>query len=131
MPPHDIVIEDLVQGDDFEINRNISKVPVGQLLVLAWLTIKEFPVEEADAEAIIQKAITTTNNPGTGQVTDADAGDGVGSVRFDLVPADTILLDPATTYHWDIQVCTDADFTYTPTSGTIKARQEVTRTLCP
>lgn len=131
MPPHNVVIDGVVQGDDLEVNRNISKVPVGQLLTLGWFTVKTVPESDEDTDAVFQKAITTTDNPGVGQVVDADSGDGVGSVRFDLVPADTSLLEAGTVYFWDIQVCTDASMTYTPTSGTIVVLQEVTRAVCP
>lgn len=128
MPDFDQVITDFVQGDDLEILRDILNVPDSDPLVEAWLTMKADPLRDTDAESVIApKVVTTANNPGVGQITDDGDTDNVGEVRFDLVPADTVLLRADRTYHFDVQVRTSLGKIYTPVTGTIRARQQSTR----
>ena len=124
MPTLDARIDDVVAGDDLEITRTITSVPDGATLTDAWITVKEHP-DDADASAIIQKAITSSDVPGTGQITDTGA-DGTGAVRFDLADTDTALIIPGRDYFWDIQVKTSGGAIYTPTAGKIRTRQGTT-----
>lgn len=130
MPTLDTVIDDIVAGDARQLTRTVTDIPTNESATDAWLTIKEHP-DDSDAAAIIQKAITTTNADGTGQITDAGSGSPwLVTLRFDLTSADTALLTPGRRYHYDIQVKTD-DATlniYTPEKGQIKTVQGVTTT---
>ena len=122
-------ISDLVAGDDYEITRTITGLPSGYALNKAWLTVKASAVD-ADP-GIFQKAITTSNVDGTGQIGDSGSSDGIGAVRFDLVPADTLLLTPGTAYVYDIQIrYTNSTLTKvnTPEIGTITTTRGVTVT---
>lgn len=121
-------ITGFVAGDDIEVSRVITEVPIGQTLTKAWLTVKR-STSDADP-GLLQKVITTTNVPGTGQVTDDADTDGSGEVRFDLTPADTVLLAipyANGTFHFDIQVMTSAGKVYTPVAGTIVGTKEITK----
>jgi len=128
MPTFTGEIKDFVAGDDLQITRTITNVPSGAVLTKAWLTIK-FRQDDADADAIIQKAITTSNVPGTGQITDDGAGDQSAAVRFDLTDTDTAKLHRGIKYWYDIQVLTDGGAVYTPEIGIITARQGITDTI--
>ena len=128
MPTLDALINDLVSGDARQLTRTISDIPSGELATDAWLTVKEHP-DDADAAAVFQKAITTTNADGTGQITDAGSGTPwLVKVRFDLKDTDTALLVPGRTYYYDIQVKTDDPTLniYTPEKGRIQPVQGVT-----
>lgn len=126
MPTLDGRIDNLVAGDDLQITRTITGVPSGATLSDAWFTVKSADAD-ADAEKIIQKAITPTDVPGTGEITDTGA-DGTGAVRFDLTDVDTALLEPGREYVYDVQVKTDGGAIYTPEKGRIKSVQGVTTT---
>lgn len=120
MPTLDGRIDDLVAGDAIQITRTITGIPSGQLLTDAWLTVKEHP-DDTDAAAVFQKAITTSEVAGTGQITENGSG-GTPAVRFDIKMADSLLLAPGRDYFYDIQVKTD-DATlniYTPEAGRIR-----------
>jgi hypothetical protein len=113
-------------GDDWTIRRDVVNIPLGQSLADAWLTVKE-QIEDLDADAKIQKHITGTDVPGTGQIEVAGTS-GTGTVRFDLAPADTVLLLPHVTYYYDIQVKTTTGKINTPDDGTIIALPQITLT---
>lgn len=122
-------ITGFVAGDDWEIDVAEPDVPAGQKLVKAWLTIKA-KLGDTDAQAIVQKVVTTTNVVGIGQITDDGTNDGVGAIRFDLVPADTAQLVPLsvnTPFIYDVQVKTDAGKVYTSLTGTVTAVPQVTQ----
>ena len=128
MPTFDGKIEDFVAGADLQITRTITNVPDAVSLTKAWFTVKEIQAH-ADANAIFQKEITTSNVPGTGQITDAGSGsppDRIATVRFDFGDADTILLKGGQEYLYDVQVLTDGGAVYTPETGEIVARPGVT-----
>lgn len=127
MPTLDGRIENLVAGDDLEVTRTITKVPSGTTLSNATLTVKGAAADD-DAEAVFQKKITTTDVPGTGQITN-DGASGTGAVRFDITDVDSGLMDPGRDYVYDIQVKTAVGGIYTPEIGKIKAKQGVTTTI--
>ena len=127
MPIFDDLIADFFQGDNLSVVRSVTAVPTGDSLAESWMTVKEDPVRDTDAEAVFQKHIVPADNPGVGQITDTGATDHVGAVRFDLVPAETVLLKADVSYSFDIQHLTAAGLHYTSHAGTIRARQQVTR----
>jgi hypothetical protein len=124
-------IDDIVAGDNYELNVTITGVPTGQTLTDAWLTAKS-AYSDADP-GLLQKHVTTANQAGIGQITDDAAGDTVGAVRFDLLPADTALLvptfpgRPALYPVFDVQVKTSTGMLYTPITGRIAASAQVTQ----
>jgi hypothetical protein len=119
-------ITDFVAGTDIEIRRNIDGIPEGQTLTDAWLTAKK-SIDDADDAAIIDKHITTTDVPGTGQIVDDGTGDNDGEVRFDLSPAET---SPLYERHaFDIWVRTSAGKVYPSNLGVIKGTRPVKQTI--
>lgn len=123
-------ITDLVAGDTYEVVRTITGLPSGYALDKAWMTVKASAVD-ADP-GVFQKAITTSNVDGTGQITDTGTGDGSAAVRFDLASADTTLLTPGTSYVYDIQVrMVNGELIRisTPEIGTIRTVRGVTVTI--
>jgi len=90
-----------------------------------WLTIKD-DESDADIDAIIQKEITTSDVPGTGQLEDDGSGDGDPILRFDLVPADTRAIG-STHRYYDIQILLSANSSiYTGEKGEIWGEGDVT-----
>ncbi len=127
---------DIVEGDAIAIRRTINRTRSGMVsgtvLTKAWLTVKNNH-DQADP-GLVQKAITTTDVPGTGQIEDDGTDDANPIVRFDLVNADTVqLIDAAdktagvpSEKVFDIQVLTDAGGPYTGERGSIWTHPEVT-----
>ena len=131
MPTLDSQIRDIVIGDDVSIRRTIDRIAsgfvAGTTITNAFLTIKA-AIDDADP-GLVQKAITTTDVPGTGEIENDGAGDVDMIVRFDLVPADTLVIStPLRSF--DIQVCTAGGKTYTPEKGEICQIEEVTKAAC-
>lgn len=119
-----ISISGFVAGDDLEIRRTVTDLTAP--IETAWLTVKRH-VHQADAEAALQKEITSTDVPGTGQVVDAgDAGED-GDIRFDFTPEDTEVLG-AKQYVFDIQIKLDSGKVYTIEKGTLQLTDGVTDT---
>lgn len=122
------IIGEIVVGDDVSIRRTIgfaaSGFATGITIVEAWLTVK---LDAADADpGLFQKIITTTDVPGTGEIENDGTGDVDMVVRFDLVPADTVLIGAVLIRQFDIQVLTSGGQIYTPERGTINAIAQVT-----
>ena len=127
MPTLDSQIRDIVMGDDISLRRTIDFVLSGFLtgvtITDAWLTVK---AKQADADpGLFQKAVTTTNVAGKGQIENDGTGDVNMVVRFDLLPADTVAIDTLLR-HFDIQVKTNGGQIFTPESGGIAATRQVT-----
>lgn len=121
-----VAISGFVVGDDLEIRRTVTDLPAD--IEAAWLTVKRYP-SAPDVDAVLQKAITTTDVPGTGQIVTA-GGVGIdGDLRFDLIPADTTALTSYTTWAHDIQIRTSEGKVYTIEKGTIVLTGDVTRTI--
>jgi hypothetical protein len=116
-------IKDFVCGDSLIVQRTIRRIPSGLTLTKSWLTVKDV-VTDLDADAIFQKTITATLSS-AGQITDTGS-DGVGTVRFTLSHAETILLTPGVSYFFDIQVVLSDGGLFTVSKGTIKGLQEIT-----
>ncbi len=127
MPNLDAHIRGFVEGDDLTIRRTIDRVEsglaTGVKLTDAWLTVKA-NISDGDP-GLVQKAITTTDVVGTGQIENDGAGDVDPVLRFDLLEADTRAIGPTERFY-DIQVKTDGGAHYTGESGTIEAKDEIT-----
>jgi len=119
-----VQIEGYVSGDDLRITRTYTELPDGIIISKAYLTIKERLID-SDAEAIIQKTITSAEDA-SGSITDPDTTGGSIALYFDLSSAETLELLPVTIYAYDVQVITQAGAIYTCEKGTIVMHQGVT-----
>ncbi len=118
-----IEITGFVVGDDLEIRRTVTELPAA--IEVAWLTVKRY-AGESDDEARLQKRITETDVPGTGQIVDVGGPGEDGDLRFDLTPEDTASLG-AKIYVHDIQVKLSTGKVYTIEKGTIQLAADVTK----
>lgn len=119
-----IAITGFVGGDDLEVRRTVTDLPAA--IDVAWLTIKRHH-GQPDADAKLQKRITTTDAPGVGQIVDA-GGPGVdGDLRFDLTAIDTAALGSRQLVH-DIQIMLVGGKVYTIEKGTLQLTDDVTDT---
>lgn len=122
-------IEDVVAGSALTyratIDREESGLESGAVLTKAWMTFKD-SLSDADP-GIVQKIITTTDVPGTGQIEDDGSGDVDPVVRFDLQATDTeLLVDVAkvaealpTEKYYDVKVLANLGGPYTGELGLI------------
>lgn len=123
MPNYGVEIRDIVAGDDVQVTRTVTSVPASTTITKAWFTVK---AAGADADpGVFQKAITTSDVAGTGQITDSGA-DGTGALRFDLTKTNTALLTPGVEYLYDIQVLLSNGNIATIEQGVIIARRSIT-----
>lgn len=122
------VIEGFIAGNDVDIGpKAVAGVDPTDALVKAWLTIKN-TVGDADP-GVLQKVITTTLIPGTGQITqDGSSGQGNGTaqVLFQLTAADTTTLGATRRYVFDIKVKTAAGKLYEAVNGPFQLNRQVT-----
>jgi hypothetical protein len=125
MPEMNASISDLVAGDSRSIRALLTDLPYGDHVIETWLTIKD-SIEDLDTAAIIQKNIVPTSSILDGQIKQTD--DCFAECIFNLRPIETILLDPGTTYLFDIQIRSMQGAIYTPVKGTIETIQGVTFT---
>ena len=114
-------IDNIVAGDDCDIIREITNVPIGTSLTDAWFTIKE---DYWDLSEIVVKHVTLALSD-SGMIEDA-GDDKVGVVRFRLSKEETELLYPHFEYDFDIKVKTEDGSYYTPESGKLIAYHSVT-----
>jgi hypothetical protein len=133
MPEFNGRITGWVVGDPFSVQRTIQFAPAGKpentfpagtTIVQAWLTVK-VNLTDLDAAALVQKIITTTNQPGIGQIENDGTGDVDFVVRFDLTAANTLLIGNRAR-HYDIQIRTAAGNPNTPERGLIYGKEQVT-----
>jgi hypothetical protein len=126
MPDLDARIDHFAVGDALTVRRTIlrrkSKLAAGVTITAAWMTVKDALVDADPGRW--QKVISTTDVPGTGQIEDDGAGDVNPIVRFDLLAADTRILDVERFF--DIQVLTSAGGPYTAELGKIAGVPDVT-----
>ena len=129
MPTLDSRIDEIVKGDDISLERTIDFVltefPAGTTITDSWLTVKAAE-GDTDLQALLQKAITTSDVPGTGQIEIDGTGDVDMVVRFDLLPADTLAIGNQILRFFDIQVKTAGGKVYTPESGLISGFRQIT-----
>lgn len=95
--------ESSIQGASYTYVASV-KVTAADPLVKAWLTYKA-NLADADPGAL-QKIVTTANVPGTGQITDNGATNGIALIRFDIWAADTVGMAPRD-YWFDVKVKTN------------------------
>jgi hypothetical protein len=119
-----IEITGFVVGDDLEVRRTVTDLPAA--IETAWLTLKHYP-SQPDQEAKLQKRITTTDAPGTGQVVEVGGPGTDGDLRFDLTPDDTTRLGGKRYVH-DIQIKLSTGKVYTIEKGTLQLTAGVTET---
>jgi len=116
-------ITGFVTGDNLEVRRVITDLPAA--IATAWFTVKQSERQDDD-DALIKKEITTSDDPGVGQVEDAGGAGSSGDLRFDFVPDDTESMgDLRWTY--DIQLKLSTGEIYTPEKGTITMDMDVTK----
>lgn len=135
----DALIDDIVEGDAVAIQvtvpRTASKLASGVAVTKAWLTVKAS--YDDDDPGLLQKEITTSDVPGTGQIEEDGQTGGTDLdpvLRFDLLGTNTSALVDATRKtqglytdrYYDVQVFTDAGGPYTGERGTIRVYPEVT-----
>lgn len=96
--------------------------PSGFTVSKAWLTVKA-EAGDTDAQALVQKEITTTNVDGTGHIEVDGTGGADIVLRFDLEPADTLAIgtldDAERGRLFDIQFLGSDGYPYTPESGRV------------
>jgi hypothetical protein len=121
-------ITGFVVGDALEVYRTITKIPEGETVAKAWLTVK-LAVADDDSEALFQKVITTTLDTVEGVIED-DGSSGTAIIRFFLNSDDTSTLGnperDAGNFVYDIQIKTSSGLLFTPEIGKIKAKPQVT-----
>lgn len=123
MPTLDATITGFVAGDTIEVRRTVTDLSGS--MTIAWLTVKRNE-RMSDTDALIQKEITTGDDPGTGEIVNAGAEGASGELRFDFTTNDTELMgDSIWTY--DIQVKLNTDEIFTPEKGTIELTMDVTK----
>lgn len=120
-------ISGYVVGDNLEVRRTVTDLPDG--IVVAWLTVKQHARKDDDAAAL-SKTITTSDVPGTGQITIAGGVGVAGALRFDLTQDDTLALG-SRTWVYDIQIKLDDGTVFTPEIGTLELTSDVTRSTTP
>lgn len=120
MPTFNGIISNFVVGDDLDIERNVSLIPSGQTVEYAWFTVRFY---ERSYTPILQRAITTTLTP-FGLVEPTISG--TCKLTFTLSGGDTLLFEPDNTLHYDIQIRTNLSKVYTPETGTLTARIQIT-----
>jgi len=116
----DVSITGFVEGDDLEIRRTITGLEAA--IEAAWLTIKREPMQDDDA--VLEKAITTDDVVGTGQIETAGGPGESGVLRFELTDADTRALGESKWIH-DIQIKLAGGKIYTVEIGTIQLTGDV------
>lgn len=128
MPDFNAVIDGFTAGDDLIVRRTIDRAAsdfiAGETVTRAWMTVKSSR-SDLDADALVQKDVTTSDVAGTGQVENDGTGDVDPVVRFDLVGSDTEGLTRPSKYY-DIQLKTSENRIVTVEVGTILAETQVT-----
>jgi hypothetical protein len=124
MPITRTLIDDLIAGDDRNIERTITGVMVGDFLAKAWFTVKELSWD-ADDKAVIQKIITPVYSSGSGVIGDTGE-DGTADITFEIPASDSIKLRPGYEYSFDIQLKSNAGKTWTGELGVLVATQGIT-----
>lgn len=119
-----ISVRDIPRGDGYSFRYTALDIPATSPVTKAWMTVK---ADTANADpGVFQKVITTTNVPGMGQIEDDGAVSGQAVLRFDLTPANTVLLKLRPDYdYFDVQLLI-AGVPTTPIGGDIGGLDQVT-----
>ena len=116
--------ESVIQGADYTYTASV-KVNAADPAVKAWYTLKA-NLTDADPGAL-QKAVTTSNSAGTGQITADGSVGGNCTIRFDITATNTTALSPRT-YFFDVKVKTNSGAFAYGAQGVLAAVQNVTTT---
>ncbi len=111
-----VKLKNFVIGDSKRLRRTFQDLPEGYTVATAYLTIKK-SAQQADSQAIVQNAITTSSGA-AGQITDALTAGGSIAMFFDLSKTDTAVFR-AGEYVFDIQVVLSGGEVHTMEIGTI------------
>lgn len=115
------------QGDDLQVQRDISNVEATDPIAKAWLTIKR--TQNQPDPGPLQKIVTTSATPSGQVVQDGSVsnGDGKASLYFALTGTETAALGSLWDYWYDIQVLTGSGKRYTPEKGRVRFDLDVTK----
>lgn len=116
--------EKVIQGADYTYTATV-KVLAADPAVKAWYTLKA-NLGDADPGAL-QKAVTTSNVAGTGQITADGSSGGTCTIRFDITATNTTALSPRD-YFFDVKVKTNSGAFAYGAQGIATAVQNVTTT---
>lgn len=114
----------LVRGDNFPKRYYVTGIK-GVTVTSGRLTVKT-ALSDADP-GVFQKAITSSNVAGTGQIEDTGAN-GIATLRFDITTANTEALTADTDYFYDVQVVLSDSQVLTLVKGVIRATEQVSKT---
>jgi hypothetical protein len=120
----------LTAGDDFDFDGTFPRVPAGQRLVKAWLTIKHDP-SDADAAAVYQSVITMTPDAsGNAILLDGSEnvrnGYGKAELHWLLPRATTALFPVGPDLYYDVQVRSSAGLEATVERGVFRVFAQIT-----
>lgn len=113
----------IVRGDAFPVTRTVIRIPPGNTIVAAWLTLKS-AYSASDVAALFQKAITP--NPSSDGIVTNPGADGVGEVLFEVREGDTLLMVADEEYYYDVQVKLSNNNIRTIERGITSAMEQVT-----
>lgn len=117
----EIFLKGKVAGDGLRLKVTVPKIPAGQTVVKAWMSIKN-KATDSDVAAIVLKVLTSGFvHTGTDPVT--------CTFTIDYTAAETGLCKPKVTYDYDIKVLTSAGIPDTPIIGQIVFQQGSTRAI--
>lgn len=124
-------VERLTQGDDYDVDITFSRVPTGQRIVKAWLTVKQNPAD-ADNAALIQIPITTIADANNNQITDDGAltgrnGFGKAKLHWTILASIVASLPAGPDLPFDVQVRSSAGRTATVDRGVFRIHQQITQ----
>lgn len=106
----------IVRGDSFPLRRSITGIPSGDTISSAKLTLK---TAIADADPGLWQLTATVEDAGS---------TGIGVIRFDITPTQTLLMTQDQPYYFDIQVTLSDGSILTPEQGITAATYQVTTT---
>lgn len=87
----------------FTLVVTVTGIPVASLLSQAWLTVKTNKTD-TDANAVMQKNITSSLVAGVGQISDTGATDTIGELTFLFTGAQNGALTAEHKYWFDIKI---------------------------
>lgn len=118
-----VIIENLIQGDDWRIQRTYDNLETGLTFSTWYLTIKSSATEADPGD--IQKSITSVSGA-AGQITDTTSTGGSVAGYFVVPDTQTDDLTIDQKYYYDICGITDTGAVYTFETGVIYPRRGFT-----
>lgn len=120
-------LRDAVIGNSYQIERTVSDVPEGETVDAAWFTLKR-RATDSDANAAIQKTITTADVLEAGVIINDSPGAGTAILQFNIGPDDWADVLPQTLHEYDIKLRTSGGAVYTFEFGDFAAEGQITGT---